>query len=126
MVMNKIQAKLNNIIPVDNLNLLEFVVNDIKINVLMLQINIDLEIGKNANLYIKPSKLFLSKEECNFENRLKVKIKNIKKGKILANIICEFMGFEIEVLMLKNFINFNNEAYLYFKSTDVCVEVVND
>lgn len=119
--MNKITAILKNIISVDNLNLLEFEKDNQKINVLILQMNINLNIGDKAVLYIKPTKLFLSNEKCEFENVLKVKIKRVEKGKILANIICEIAKEELEVLMLKDYINFEKDAYLMFKSSDISI-----
>ncbi len=121
--MNLIISKLKNIKSLDNLNLLYFE----EVKVLILQMNLDIKINQKAKLYIKPTKLFLSKEKCEFENRLKVNIKNITKGEILASIICEYKNFEIEVIMLKECINFENEAYLYFKASDISiVEVIND
>ena len=119
--MNKLTAILKNIISVDNLNLLEFEKENQKINVLILQMNIDLKIGEKAILYIKPTKLFLNKEKCNFENVLKVKIKKINKGEILASVICEIGKEEIEVIMLKNYINFEKEAFLMFKASDISI-----
>lgn len=124
--MNYITAVLKNIVSVDNLNLLEFEKENQKINVLILQMNVNLNVSDKVRLHIKPTKLFLSSKKCKFENVLKVKIKKIIKGEILASIICEIQKEEIEVLMLKEFVDFENEAYLYFKSSDVSVEVIND
>ena len=121
--MNIIISNLKEIKGDGELHLLIF--EDLK--VLILQLNLPLKVGKKAKLFIKPTKLFLSSEKFEFENRLKVKVKNIKLGKILANVICEYKNFEIEVLMLKENINFEKEAFLYFKSSDVSVlEAVND
>ena len=118
--MNKIKAVLKNIISVDNLNLLEFE-NKSTIKVLILQMNLDLKKGDEVYLGIKPTRLFLSSKKCQFENSLEVNIKNIQKGEILANILCDFNGKEIEVIMLKEYINFEKNAYLLFKSSDVSI-----
>ena len=118
--MNKIKAVLKNIKGVDNLHLLEFE-NKEKIKVLILQMNMDLNTGDEVFLNIKPTKLFLSSKKCEYENVLKVDIKNIEKGEILANILCDFQGDEIEVIMLKEFVNFKNEAYLMFKASDISI-----
>jgi len=121
--MNIIVSKLKEIIGSENLNLLIF--EDAK--VLILQLNLPLEIGKKAKLFIKPTKLFLSSEKFEFENRLKVNIKDIKLGTIFASVVCKYKNFEFEVLMLKENINFKKEAFLYFKSNDVSIlEVVDD
>ncbi len=125
--MNYIIAVLENIISVENLNLLHFKCNNQRINVLILQLNLNLKKNKKAKLYIKPTKLFLNKDKYNYENRLKVKIEEINFGEILARIKCKFFEYDFEVLMLKEYINFKDEAYLYFKSTDISVvEVLDD
>ena len=124
--MNKITAILKNIKSVDNLNLLEFETNGKIIKVLILQMNINIKKGDKALLYIKPTKLFLNAQKCEFENVLRVEINEIQKGEILANVICSFENNKLEVLMLKENINFKKIAYLYFKSSDVSVEVLND
>ena len=121
MGMNKITAVLKNIISVDNLNLLEFEKENNLIKVLILQMNLNLKIEDEVYLGIKPTKLFLSSKKCEFENVLKVKIENIKKGKILANILCDFYGDEIEVVMLKDYVDFEKEAYLLFKASDISI-----
>ena len=119
--MNKITAVLKNIISVDNLNLLEFEKNGQLIKVLILQMNLDLKVGDEVYLGIKPTKLFLSKNKCNFENVLEVEIKNFEKGEILTNVLCDFKEEEIEVIMLKNYIDFEKKAYLLFKASDISV-----
>ena len=119
--MNNITAILKNIISVDNLNLLEFEKDKEIIKVLILQMNLDLKKGDEVKLGIKPTKLFLSKDKCNFENVLEVKIKNIQKGEILANILCDFKGEEIEVIMLKEYIDFEKKAYILFKASDISI-----
>ncbi len=126
--MNTITAVLKNIKSVDNINLLEFEKSGNIIKVLILQMNINIKKGDKALLYIKPTKLFLNSQECEYENRLKVRIEEIQTGEILANVVCGFENHKIEVLMLKENINFakNAYSYLYFKSSDVSVEVLND
>ena len=116
---NKITAILKNIISVDNLNLLEFEKSNQHIKVLILQMNIDLKIGDKVLLYIKPTKLFLSSEYCEFENVLKVKIKKINNGEILSSVICEIDDEEIEVIMLKK--ELKKEAFLMFKASDISI-----
>ena len=120
-MMNKIKAVLKNIKSVDNLNLLEFEKNGELIKVLILQMNLNLKVGDEVYLGIKPTKLFLSKTKCNFENSLEVEIKNFEKGKILTNILCNFKEEEIEVIMLKDYIDFEKKAYLLFKASDISV-----
>jgi molybdopterin-binding protein len=124
--MNEIKANLIKIVTKDNVNLLKFKVGDDIINVLILQMNIKVDIDDEVVLSIKPTKLYLSKNRCDFENVLKVKIININYGEIVAVVEVEFEGNKIEVVMLKEKINFDDEAYLMFKSTDVIIKAVND
>ncbi len=119
--MNKITAVLKNIISVDNLNLLEFEKNKQLIKVLILQMNLDLKTGDEVWLGIKPTKLFLSKDKCDFENVLEVEIKDFEKGEILSNVLCDFYGDKIEVIMLKEYIRFEKRAYLLFKASDISI-----
>jgi molybdopterin-binding protein len=124
--MNEIKANLIKIVTKDNVNLLKFKVGDDIINVLILQMNIKVDIDDEVVLSIKPTKLYLNKNRCDFENVLKVKIININYGEIVAVVEVEFEGNKIEVVMLKEKINFDDEAYLMFKSTDVIIKAVND
>ena len=124
--MNEIKAKLIKIISKDNVNLLKFKIADEIINVLILQMNIKVDINEKAILSIKPSNLYLSKNRCDFENVLKVKVVNIEYGEIVALVEVEFEGNRLEVVMLKEKVDFDSEAYLMFKSNDVYVKVVND
>ena len=124
--MNEIKAKLIKIISKDNVNLLKFKIADEIINVLILQMNIKVDINEKAILSIKPSNLYLSKNRCDFENVLKVKVVNIEYGEIIALVEVEFEGNRLEVMMLKEKVDFDSEAYLMFKSSDVYVKVVND
>lgn len=118
---NKITAILKNIIFVDNLHLLEFEKEKQTIYVLILQMNLDLKVGDKVCLYIKPTKLYLSKKKCEYENVLEVNIKKIEKGNILVSVICEIEKEEIEVIMLNKNINFEKKAYLMFKASDISI-----
>jgi len=119
--MNKIRAYLENIYSLKHLNLLEFKIEKYIINVVVLEMNIDLKTGDEVFLGIKPTKLFISGKICDFENVLPVKIKNIQKGEILSNVLCEISLQQIEVIMLSKNVNFEKEGYLLFKSTDVYI-----
>ena len=107
------------------MNLLKFKIADEIINVLILQM-IKVDINDEVILSINPSNLYLSKNRCNFENVLKVKVVNIDFGEIVALVEVEFEGNRLEVVMLKEKVDFDSEAYLMFKSSDVYVKVVND
>ncbi len=119
--MNIIKAQLIDKHSLKNINLLTFKSGDFLIKVLILQMNVSLNIGDIADLSIKPTKLFLTKEKCNFENVLKVKIKDIQKGEIVSSVIIEFDHNTLEVIMLSEMVDFDKEAYLLFKSSDISI-----
>jgi len=122
-ILNEIKAKVNDIISNQNINLLVFKKDEFFINVLILQLNIDLKINDIATLYIKPTKIFIVKKKCEFENILPVRIKSIKKGKVISLIKCLFLDSEFEVVMLNKSVNFKEDdnAYMLFKSSDVSI-----
>jgi hypothetical protein len=117
----RFKALLKEIVSLGGMNLLRFFVDDVEIKVLILELNLDLKEGDFANLYIKPTKLYVSKNRCDFENVLEVDIKNIQKGKIVSVIKGEFKGFEFEAIMLSEMVKVQNKGYLLFKSSDVSV-----
>jgi len=120
--MNRLNAKLIKI-EGKNVKLLTFKVNDEIIKVLSLD-----EYVKNKEyiLEVNPSKLFVSKEKFEYENRLEVNIEKISQIDILVNIFCKYKNYKFEVLMLKEFVNFENKAYLYFRASDVFIEEKDD
>ena len=122
MGMNKIKANLTDI-KGKSIKLLTFKSGKEVFRVLGLD---DYEKDREYFLEINPSKLFLSKEKFDFENRIEVNIKEIKKVDVLLNILCEWEGVEFEVLMIEDLVNFKDKAYLYFRASDVLIEEVDD
>ena len=120
--MNKLNAKLIKIEGM-NVKLLTFEVDDGIIKVLSLDEYIK---NKEYFLEVNPSKLFLSKEKFEYENRLEVEIEEIAEMDILVNVFCKYKNYKFEVLMLKEFVNFENKAYLYFRASDVFIEEKDD
>ncbi len=118
----KIKAKLKEIKNCEGLNLLSFDYYGNTIKVLMLEMNIDLKKNDEAFLKVKPTLLSLSDIKPQCENVLKVQILSIKKGEIMANVICRYKNDIFEVLMLKEYTGFEKEAYMFFKSNFVVVE----
>jgi hypothetical protein len=118
----RIKAKLKKIKSKDNLNLLFFEYYDTIIKVLMLEMNINLKIEDEAFLRVKPTLLYLSREKIDFENVMEVEIVKIENGEIMSKIICKYFEDTFEVLMLKENVDFDKKAFLYFKSNFVAVE----
>ncbi len=122
--MNKIIAKIIEIKSLERLNLVKCKVNAQIVNVLLLELNLDLEIGKKVELIIKPTAISISKQKCVFENVLKAKIKEIEKGEIISSILVDVEGFRLEILMLSELVDFEDEVYVLFKSNDVAINKV--
>jgi hypothetical protein len=118
----KLKAKLKKIKSTNGLNLLFFDYKGVEIKVLMLEMNIDLKEGEFAFVKIKPSLLWLSNKKCDCENSFEVEVVDIKEGDIMANVVCKLEDVEFEVLMLKEFVNFQKKAFLCFKSNFAVVE----
>lgn len=123
--MNTIIATVKDIVSLERLNLIKFELNFQEINVLILEMNIDISIGKKAELIIKPTAISVINEKCDFENVLKAKVKSVKRGTILTSLFLDVEGYEIEALTLKK--DFNKEVYIAFKANDIAiVKVFND
>jgi len=124
---NKLIAEVLEIKSLDRLNLIKFGFNSQVINVLILEMNLDLKIGKSAELMIKPTAISILKQSSEFENVLKGKVKKIINGEILSRVIVDVEGFEIESIMLKEKVNFENDVFVVFKSNDVAIsKALND
>ena len=127
--MNSLVAKVKDIKHLDRINLVKFTLNSQIINVLILEMNINLKIDKKASLLIKPTAISILKEMSNFENLLRGNVLEIEKGEILARVIVDVEGFEIEAIMLNEKLNVkkDDEVFLAFKASDVIIsKVLND
>jgi molybdopterin-binding protein len=125
--MNSIKAKLVGVKSLERLNLLEFKTQKNLIRVVILEMNLDLKIGSEAILYVKPTKCYLLPQKAPFENCIEVEVLKIDEGEILTSVICRFEDFEMEVVMLKDFVNFDQKAFLVFKASDIFIsEVTNE
>ena len=119
--MNKLIGEIAEIKSLERLNLIKFNIGSQIVNVLMLEMNIDLNAGKRAELLIKPTAISLSQKPCVFENSLSGKIIEINKGEILSSIIVEVSGFELECITLSEYVDFKDEVYVFFKASDVAI-----
>lgn len=120
--MNVLKGEIVNIESLERLNLITFKIGGQIVNVLMLEMNMDLEVGKNAELLIKPTAVSVSDKKCKFENCLEGDIVSIDKGKILSSVVVDSEGFKIESIMLNECVDFEKgKVYVYFKANDVAV-----
>ncbi len=120
-ILNEIVCNLKEIKSKDNINLLTFEKDNNLIQVLILQMNVGLKLGDKAVLYIKPTKIFLSKEKYLFDNVLPVNILDIRKGEIVSLIKAKFIDSVFEVVMLNEYINFEKKAFMLFKASDISI-----
>jgi len=123
---NRLRAVVKQIIPLKRLNLIKFDFNSHEINVLILEMNISLDVGKKAELIVKPTAVSVLNEYCGFENVLRGKVKSVKKGDILASVKVDVCGVEIESVLLKEKADFKEDVFVVFKANDIAVSKVLD
>ncbi|WP_456479704.1 hypothetical protein [Nautilia sp.] len=122
--MNRLIGEITDIYSLERLNLIKFKIGSQNVNVLMLEMNIDLKVGKKAQLIIKPTAVSVSNEKCDFENALKGRVTEISRGKILSSVTVDVEGFEMECITLRGYDNFKKDVFVMFKANDVAVEKV--
>ena len=122
--MNVLTAEVKEIVSLKRLNLIKFALNKQTLNVLILEMNLDLDVGKKAELIIKPTAVSVLNEKCDFENILKGRVKQIEKGKVLSSVTVEVEGFEMEAITLNK--DFKDEVYIVFKANDIAISKVLD
>jgi len=125
--LNRFIAEVKKIVPLKRLNLIKFDLNGQEINVLILEMNIDINVGKKAELIIKPTAISILNEKCDFENVLKGKIKKITHGDILSSVVVDVGGIEMESITLREKADLKDDVFVVFKSNDIAVsKVFND
>jgi molybdopterin-binding protein len=122
--LNVLTAEVKEIVSLKRLNLIKFALNKQTLNVLILEMNLDLDVGKKAELIIKPTAVSVLNEKCDFENILKGRVKQIEKGKVLSSVTVEVEGFEMEAITLNK--DFKDEVYIVFKANDIAISKVLD
>ena len=122
--MNVLTAEVKEIVSLDRLNLIKFVLNEQILNVLILEMNVELAVGKKAELIVKPTAVSVLNDKCDFENVLKGRVKHIEKGEVLSSVTVEVEGFEMEAIILNK--DLNDEVYVVFKANDIAISKVLD
>jgi len=123
--LNRLTAKVKEIVALKRLNLIKFEYHGSEIKVVILEMNVDLKKGSKAELMIKPTAVSVLKEACGFENVLKGKILEKELGKILSNVKVD-TGYDIfEAVMLKECAEgLSGDVFLVFKASDVMISKV--
>lgn len=123
--MNRLIAEVFEIQSLERVNLIKFKLNEQIINVLILEMNLNLKVGKKAELLIKPTAVSVLKNRCVFENVLSAELKDVEKGKILSRITVDVEGFAVESIMIKELADFEgSEVYIAFKANEVAISKV--
>ncbi len=106
--MSELIATVDSVKSVDNLNIVTFNCNDIKLTMMSLDIDKDIQIGKRVLLGCKPSSIALAKDfqgVISFSNELECKVEDIEFGELLAMVSLKFEQFKLESLITKNTID---------------------
>ncbi len=85
--MNKIKATILNIQNIDNLNIVEFDFNSIKLKMMSLELKEGITIGKKVILTVKPSHISLAKNlegNLTISNKIDATIEEIIDGELLS------------------------------------------
>jgi len=123
---NKLIAEVTEIKSVDRINLIKFRLNTQTVNALILEMNLNLNVGDTAELSVKSTAISVAENFCEFENVLKGRVLSVKKGEVLASVLADVEGFEMEAVSLKENVNVNGDVFLFFKANDVSiVKVLN-
>jgi len=103
--MNRLPGQIKNIETVDQLTIVEVALKETSIWCMIIDTpdsNSLLQIGQLLWVVFKESSVVISKnpeERLSIINRLKAKIKSIKKGKLLSRIVLDYKGHAIAAII---------------------------
>jgi len=133
--MNKIEATVSNIENIENLNIVEFDFNSIKLKMMSLELSEKITIGKKIILTIKPSHISLAKNlqgEFTISNQITSTIKEVTNGKLLSSIKTCIGNTTLESIITSSWSNKmelkkDEEITLLIKASDLSIlEVIDD
>jgi len=100
--MSKITAKIENIQSVKNLNIVTFICNGTRLEMMSLELNEKIKIGTQVLLSVKPTAVAIGKNfsgELSYSNQIKCKISSLEVGKLLCSLQMDFNGFTLESII---------------------------
>jgi molybdopterin-binding protein len=103
--MSKFTAVVEDIMSVDNLNIVSFICEDIKLTMMSLDIDKQIIKGQKVLLGCKPTSIALAKDfsgSISFSNKLECSIEDINLGELLVMVKLKFKEYELESLITKN------------------------
>ena len=130
--MNQINAFVDDIESVSNLNIVTFHVNYHVLKMMSLDLDHKIQKGAQVVLTCKPTSVAVAKNisgELSYSNQLKVTIKSINSGELLSVLELAFDEFTIESIITRESqkrmkLHVNDEVLALIKSSDLSIQRV--
>ena len=130
--MNQINAFVDDIESVSNLNIVTFHVNYHVLKMMSLDLDHKIQKGAQVVLTCKPTSVAVAKNisgELSYSNQLKVTIKSINSGELLSVLELAFDEFTIESIITRESqkrmnLQVNDEVLALIKSSDLSIQRV--
>lgn len=103
--MNQLETTVSKIENVESLHLLTFALGTQIIQMLSLELNPNMAVGKPVKLSIKSTDIALAKNfvgQLSYANQLKAQVTSVNNGKLLSSIGLEVEGFALESVITLN------------------------
>ena len=133
--MNKIVATISQIHNVENLNIVEYEFNNIKLKMMSLDLNNNIKVGQDVILTVKPTNVAMAKDlqgSLSYSNQIPTIVKRIEKGKLLTVVNTKMEDTILQSIFTTASLNRmqikeNDKVTLLFKASDLSIlEVIDD
>ena len=138
--MSRLIATVKNIESVDELNIVTFICNGETLQMMSLDLNESIQIGKRVVLVCKPTSVALAKptiddkafsEMLSYANQIKVKIFSLDIGFLLSSIKLQFGDSYLESIITSESaqrmnLNENDELLALIKANELSIQEVLD
>ncbi|WP_321313374.1 TOBE domain-containing protein [Halarcobacter sp.] len=133
--MNKIVATISQIHNIDNLNIVEFDFENMKLKMMSLDLSNDIKVGQKVILTVKPTNVAMAKNlqgDLSYSNQIPTDVEKIEEGKLLTVVNTKTKNTKLQSIFtsssLKRMnIKQNDKVTLLFKASDLSIlEVIND
>lgn len=127
--MNQLEATLRQIKNIDTLHLLTFSLGTQTVQMLSLELDPNLKVGKQAKLSVKSTDIALAKNftgQLSFANQLKAKVISVNNGKLLSSIGLDVEGFVLQSVITLNAsldmqLHKGNEVLILIKGSEISI-----
>lgn len=133
--MNRIVATISQIHNVENLNIVEYEFNNIKLKMMSLDLNNNIKVGQDVILTVKPTNVAMAKDlqgSLSYSNQIPTIVKRIEKGKLLTVVNTKMEDTILQSIFTTASLNRmqikeNDKVTLLFKASDLSIlEVIDD